>query len=112
MAHIGQFTRTKDGYYGRLKTLTLDVELTLVPADHNDAENAPDYRVHIGTDDQSLEVGAGWKRTGEKAGAYVSVLIDDPALPHPINANLFHSVQDNELYLLTWNRPPKRRERS
>ena len=112
MAHIGHFTRTRDGYRGHLKTLTLDAELTLVASERTDAENAPDYRVHIGSDEQALEVGAGWKRTGEKAGDYVSVMIDDPALPHPIHANLFHSVNDNDAYLLTWNRPPKRREKA
>jgi uncharacterized protein (DUF736 family) len=112
MAHIGQFSRTRDGYRGRLKTLTLDAELTLVLAERTGAENAPDYRIHIGTDDQALEVGAGWKRVGEKAGDYVSVLIDDPALPHPIHANLFHSVSEDGAYLLTWNRPPKRREQA
>jgi len=112
MAHIGQFTRTRDGYRGRLKTLTLDAELTLVPTEPSDTENAPDYRIHIGDDDDALEVGAGWKRTGEKAGDYVSVLINDPALPHPIHANLFHSVSENDAYLLTWNRPPKRREKA
>lgn len=110
MAHIGQFTRTRDGYRGRLKTLTLDATLTLVPAEPSDTENAPDYRIHIGSDDEALEVGAGWKRTGEKAGDYVSLLIDDPTFPHPIHANLFHSVSENDTYLLTWNRPPKRRE--
>ena len=112
MAHIGHFTRTRDGYHGRLKTLTLDAKLTLVPAERTDTENAPDYRVHIDEADQALEVGAGWKRTGEKAGDYVSVLIDDPALPHPIHANLFHSVSENDAYLLTWNRPPKRRDQA
>lgn len=112
MAHIGHFTRTKDGYRGHLKTLTLDAELALVPAEQADAENAPDYRVHIGADEQAQEIGAGWKRTGEKAGDYVSLLIDDPALPRPIHANLFHSVSENDTYLLTWNRPPKRREQS
>lgn len=110
MAHIGHFTRTRDGYRGHLKTLTLDAELTLVPAEQTDAENAPDYRVHIGADDQVQEIGAGWKRTGEKAGDYVSLLIDDPAFPQPIHANLFHSVSESDTYLLTWNRPPKRRE--
>ncbi len=112
MAHIGQFTRTRDGYRGRLKTLTLDAKLTLVPAEPSDTENAPDYRIHIGDDEDALEVGAGWKCTGEKAGDYVSVLIDDPTLPHPIHANLFHSVSQNDAHLLTWNRPPKRREKA
>ena len=34
------FTRTKHGFTGRLRTLSLDIELTLVPAEHSDAENA------------------------------------------------------------------------
>ncbi|OBX17695.1 hypothetical protein A9995_15010 [Erythrobacter sp. QSSC1-22B] len=110
MAHIGHFTRTRDGYRGHLKTLTLDAELILIPAEQSDSENAPDYRVHVGEDDQSLEIGAGWKRTGEKAGDYVSLVIDDPAMPHPIHANLFHSTSEEGAFLLTWNRPPKRRE--
>jgi uncharacterized protein (DUF736 family) len=109
MAYIGHFTRTKDGYRGHIKTLTLDAGVTLVPTQQADAENAPDYHVVIGTDDHSHEIGAGWKRTGEKAGDYVSLLIDDPALPQPINANLFRSVNEKGTYLLTWNRQPKRR---
>lgn len=112
MAHIGQFTRTKNGYHGQLKTLTLNAELTLVPAEQTNAENAPDYRVHIGEDNERVEVGAGWKRTGEKAGDYVSLVIDDPAMAQPIHANLFQSVSEDDAYLLTWNRPPKRRERA
>ena len=48
MAHIGNFTRTQDGYCGRLRTLTIDVELTLVPANAGDGENAPDFRIHAG----------------------------------------------------------------
>ena len=110
MAYIGHFTRTADGYSGRLTTLTLDAELTLVPVEPSNTDNAPHYRVHSGTDDQAPEIGAGWKRTGAKAGNYVSVLIDDPALPNPIHANLFRSASEQATYLLTWNRPPKRRE--
>ena len=41
------------------------------------------YRVHLG-DGDGPEIGAGWKRTGEKAGEYVSLVIDDPALAQPI----------------------------
>ena len=87
MAQIGTFTRTKHGFTGRLRTLSLDIELALVPAEHSDTENAPDYRVHAG-DEDGPEVGAGWSRTGEKAGEYVSLQIDDPAFTQPIRANL------------------------
>jgi uncharacterized protein (DUF736 family) len=111
MAHIGQFTRSKSGYAGRIHTLTLDAELALVPAERSDAENAPDYRIHLG-DNNGPEVGAGWKRTGEKAGDYVSLLLDDPAFIVPIRANLFQSGEDKTVWVLQWNRPPRRGERN
>ena len=110
MSQIGRFTRTKSGYSGRIHTLTVDAELVLVPAEHSDAENAPDYRIHLG-DDDGPEVDAAWKRIGEKAGDYVSLLIDDPAFLQPIRANLFQSGDDKPAWSLHWNRPPKRGER-
>lgn len=111
MSMIGQFSRTKSGYAGRVRTLTIDAELLLVPADNSDAENAPDFRIHLGSDDDGPEIGAGWKRTGEKAGDYVWLLIDDPTFGHPIRANLFQSADDKSAWGLHWNRPPKRAER-
>lgn len=111
MSQVGGFTRTKSGYSGRVRTLTLDVQLALVSAGPSEAENAPDYRIHLGDDGDGPEVGAGWKRTGEKAGEYVSLLIDDPVFAQPIRANLFRSDADNAFWSLHWNRPPKRGER-
>jgi uncharacterized protein (DUF736 family) len=110
MPQIGQFTREASGFTGRVHTLTLYRELTIVPAEHSDAENAPDYRVHHGADD-GPEIGAAWKRTGEKAGEYLSVLIDDPALPHPIRANLFRDDDAGSAWSLHWTRPKPREER-
>lgn len=111
MAKIGDFTRTETGYSGRIRTLSLDVELSLAPAEPSDAENAPDFRVHIGADDGS-EIGAGWKRVGEKAGDYVSLTIDDPILPQPIRANLFRSDTDGSIWSLHWSHASKRSERA
>ena len=110
MAHIGTFTRTTDGFSGRLRTLTLDVELVLVPVEKADAENAPDFRIHLGDDEAGIEVGAGWKRTGEKAGAYVSLLIDDPVFTQPIRANLFQADASGSTFHLLWNRPSRRKD--
>ncbi|WP_027061100.1 DUF736 domain-containing protein [Mesorhizobium loti] len=111
MPQIGKFTRTKSGYSGHLRTLTLDVQLALVSAEPSEAENAPDYRIHIGEDGDGLEVGAGWKRTGEKAGEYVSLLFDDPVFTQPIRASLFRSDADSASWSLHWSRPSKRGER-
>ena len=112
MAHIGVFTRTADGYSGRLCTLTLDVELTFVPANSGDVENAPDFRIHRGASADGPEVGAGWKRTGEKAAEFVSLLIDDPVFARPIHANLFQAQAKASSFHLLWNRPGKREERA
>lgn len=111
MAQIGSFLRTKNGFSGRLRTLSLDIELTIVPADASEIENAPNYRVHIG-DEDGPEVGAGWTRTGEKAGEYVALQIDDPSLLQPIRANLFQSGVDRAAFHLLWTRPAKREARS
>ena len=110
MSQIGTFTRQQSGFVGRVHTLTLYCEVTVVPAESSDTENAPDYRLHQGNDD-GPEIGAGWKRTGEKAGDYVSLQLDDPTFEHPIRANLFQSADDKSAWGLHWNRPPKRGER-
>jgi uncharacterized protein (DUF736 family) len=103
---IGTFTAADGGFTGHLHTLTLDLELTLVPAENADSESAPDFRVIAGSDDQAREVGAGWKHVGEKAGDYVAIQIDDPMFVQPLRANLFQG--DAGSHVLVWSRPAKR----
>lgn len=114
MSLIGQFTRDDNGFIGHLQTLLLHQDIIIIPAESSDAENAPDFRVHVFdgmNNEPGAEIGAGWKRTGEKAGDYVSVQLDDPTFGHPIRANLFQSADDKSAWGLHWNRPPKRSER-
>ena len=47
-------------------------------------------------------------RTGERAGEYVALVIDDPAFPHPIRANLFRDDDAGSAWSLHWSRPSKR----
>ncbi|AQS63406.1 hypothetical protein AGRHK599_LOCUS4945 [Rhizobium rhizogenes] len=82
--------------------LTLYRERTIVPAEPSDAENAPDYGTHHGTND-GPEIGAAWKRTGERADKYLSVLPDDPALLQAISANLFRDDAGGTPWSLHWN---------
>lgn len=110
MPQIGEFTRETTGFVGRVHTFTLFREITIVPAEPSDADNAPDYRVHNGNE-EGPEIGAGWKRTGERAGDYIAVVIDDPGLPQPIRANLFRDDDGGASWSLHWNRAPKRGER-
>ena len=114
MPVIGQFIRENDGFIGHLTTLSLHQDIIIVAAEPSDAENAPDYRVHVldtMSNETGAEIGAGWKRTGEKAGDYVSLQLDDPTFSQPIRANLFQSADDKSAWGLHWNRPPKRGER-
>lgn len=106
MTSIGTFTRIGDGFEGRLQTLTIDTALTIVAAEPGDAEDAPDYRVMAGDGDDAFEVGAGWKRVGDKAGEFLALLIDDPALAGPLRANLFQT--DTGTHILTWSRRARR----
>jgi uncharacterized protein (DUF736 family) len=85
MPQIGTFTKTKTGFSGRIRTLALDVELTIRPAEKSEADNAPDHRIFAAND---LEVGAAWSRSGEKAGDYLSIVIDDPTRAEAIPVRL------------------------
>lgn len=110
MPQIGEFTRTEAGYEGRIRTVTLDLNLVFVPTHNADIENAPDYRIHLDGED-GPEIGAGWTHSGEKAGTYISVALDDPALAQPIRARLFQSDEQGRMWGLHWSRPRKRDER-
>jgi uncharacterized protein (DUF736 family) len=105
MAQIGTFTKTKTGFSGRVRTLALDLELTIRPAEKSDAENAPDHRIFASDD---LEVGAAWNRSGDKAGDYLSIIIDDPTFVQPLSVALFQSETDAKVWNLVWRRPSKR----
>lgn len=112
MTQIGEFMNTRDGFQGRVRSLNLDLALTIVPADPQEGSNAPDYRIHLGSNADGPEVGAGWRKVGERAGEYVAVQIDCPTLPRPIRANLFQSTLSPRDHVLLWNRPSAREERA
>lgn len=103
---IGTFRAADGGYSGQLRTLSLSIEISLVPADPSDSDNAPDFRVVAGEDEGAREIGAGWKHVGEKAGDYVSLQIDDPSFLQPLRANLFKG--DDDGHVLVWSRPSRR----
>ena len=103
---IGLFIAADGGFAGHLTTLTLDNDLVLLPVDASENDNAPDFRVIAGSDDEAREVGAGWKHVGEKAGDYVAIRIDDPMFVQPLRANLFKGA--NNGHVLVWSRLSKR----
>src|SRR3546814_8930285 len=89
--YAGTFKPTADGYSGRIRMFGINEAIIVVPAEPNDAENAPDYRVHL-DEEAGPEIGAGWKRVGEKAGDYMSIEIDSAIFAGtPLRANLFRA---------------------
>ncbi|MFH1553511.1 MAG: DUF736 domain-containing protein [Pseudomonadota bacterium] len=112
MPQIGTFTHDDDGtgFVGHLTTLVLAQDILIVSAEPSDAENAPQFRVHLvdgETGEAGAEVGAGWNRTGEKAGDYVAIQLDDPTFLQPIRANLFRDDDAGTHWSLHWSRLPK-----
>ena len=108
MAQIGTFTRTVDGYRGTIRTLTLNCDvIIIVPALASEVDNAPNYRILF----DDIEIGAGWKRSSDKAGDYISLSIDDPSFNQPIRANLFEVVRGGDTFHLIWSRPSRRNAR-
>jgi len=103
MPQIGQFTRIRGLFTGTIRTLMFDRHIVLVPTNQPDVQGQPHYTVHI-KDADGPEVGVAWKRTGERAGDYVSLALDDPTLPAPIRANLFQRDTDKKEWVLIWKR--------
>lgn len=108
---IDHFRSADDGYAGSLRTLLIDAMIRIVPAQLVDSDNAPAWRVLLGETDSGVEVGAGWNRTGERAGPYAALQIDDPVLGLAMRVNPLRSSQNADDYHLFWSRPSPR-ERS
>ena len=102
---IGNFTYDKQNgsYAGFIRTLTIARESVVLTPLQSGAEKAPDYRVLQQTNLGPLEIGAAWRRSSEKGKGYVSVVLDDPALPTPINAAMFLAA-DETTATLVWTR--------
>lgn len=105
---IGAFNRDKDldTYKGDIVTLTWSRSSVMLVPNEKGNDKEPDYRVVWGS--HSVEFGAAWKRTSKDGQEFLSVSLDDPALPEALNAALFHS-EDGKGASLVWSRP-KRKE--
>lgn len=105
---IGSLEFTQDRYSGRLRTLALDAQVTLLPAELNESENAPEWRVLRGDADTGVEIGAGWNRTGKRVGSYVALQLDDPGLVQPLRAILVRAGTGDDVWNLLWSRSKTR----
>ena len=103
MSNIGEFEKTDNGFQGRIKTLEVNADVRLVALEKAEGEKGPDFRAYAAN---GAEIGAAWNKTGVQSGkSYISVLIDDPSMTAPINANLI--AQDNGKFNLLFSRANK-----
>ncbi len=102
MAMIGTFTLAKDGgWVGRIRTLTVNSRVRLVPNDNRNGDHSPDYRVYVG----ASEIGAAWRgqRAGDRPSKYLRVRLDDPSLYEPLTAAMIQGT-DGTSARLVWSR--------
>lgn len=108
---VNIFEATDNGYAGTVRLFGVNEFIVLIALDPSDAENAPDYRIHLDEED-GPDVGGGWKRVGERAGDYVALEIDSPLLPAPFRPVLFRADAKGQALRLSWKRPRPREDRS
>jgi uncharacterized protein (DUF736 family) len=99
MANIGNFNQAGESYIGKLETLTVNLQATLEPVTDKKREKFPDFRLFAGT----REIGAAWKRTTQEGAEFLSVIIEDPVFPAPVNCRLVKSGIEGR-YALIWSR--------
>ena len=97
---LGNFKKTEtNGFRGTIRTLTLNLDVAFEPNAEKKSDKAPDYRVTAG----DMEIGAAWKKTSDGGNAYLSVRLDDPALPAPIDCAMVKTGTEHG-YSLVWER--------
>jgi len=77
MKTIGTFTKNGNAYQGTVNTLALKAEISINPVKKKKTEKSPDYKVMAG----QVEIGAAWNATSKKGNPYLSLKMEDPALP-------------------------------
>ena len=108
---IGNFSysQDKDTYTGEIKTLTLlrgMVQFRPVEAKN---DKGPAYRVVVQGEASQVELGAAWKRKSKAGSEFLSVTLDDPALPRALNAALMTGEGEGGAILI-WSRPAKKKD--
>ena len=102
---------TANGYAGDIRLFGIKETIALVAVEANDAENAPDYRVHL-DDEDGPDIGGAWKRVGERAGDYIALEVDSPLFPSPFRPVLFRADDEGRTFRFSWKRPRSRDDRN
>lgn len=98
MTIIGMFQKTPAGsFHGAIRTFALSLKAIDIRSIEATGEHGPSHRVYAGT----AELGAAWPLTKPGKPDGLSVRLDDPSFPAPINALLVETSDGHEL---RWSR--------
>ena len=102
MSKIGEFEHENDDFKGAIETLGIHLKGVTFSCQ----EKGANYTIY-GPDGVG-ELGAAWLKSGDY-GEYLSVRLDCPTLPAPINATMKMTPAESGLYVLRWQRrdPPR-----
>lgn len=98
---IGRFQKHENDFIGSIHTLGLTALDVVFEAVEPKNDKAPSYIVSV----EGSAVGAAWKKTSGEGRAYLSVKLDGPTFPVPIQCAL---VKVDDAYHLAWSRPRAR----
>jgi uncharacterized protein (DUF736 family) len=97
MGKIGEFERDSSDLVGSLETLGIQLKGIRFKA----PDKGANYTI-CGPDGVG-ELGAAWVKSGD-FGEYLSVRLDCPTLPSPINATMKLTPTEDGRYFLRWQR--------
>jgi uncharacterized protein (DUF736 family) len=104
---IGNFRLEDGSYRGDITTLTLQRANVVLRPTSKTGEREPDYRIVQETESGTVDLGAAWKRRSGGGHEFLSIVLDDPALPSSVNAAIFMADHDDTATLV-WQRPVKK----
>lgn len=109
MSNVGTLSPRNDALEGIIRTLTLSAPIRLVPTGVAPDTRDPTHTVYMRTmDGGAAEVGAAWgktiKRGANIGGVLLSITIDDPSLPQPLDLSGFPASGVSGGYDLVWRR--------
>jgi uncharacterized protein (DUF736 family) len=106
---IGNFSydKTNGTYLGSIITLTIKHNSVVLSPIEKTGQKGPEYRVMQQWEGGNVEIGAAWRRSSAKGRDFLSVMIDDPALPSAISAAMFLAA-DETTATLVWTRQAAR----
>ena len=82
-------------------------DLVLRKARRAGGNGAPDFDVYFTPhgSDATIHAGAAWIKNGDRVGDFLSISLDNPDWPGPVNVTAFPPDQGTAEWTIVWSRP-------